>query len=133
MFIVASDAFSSSLSFANLRTSHSGNYTCEASNAASSDKYSAHLLVNGDLCYYELSVVSRLAESLIRFIYPAVPPKWKSIPEDTHVRSASSLLIKCQASGVPRPRILWKMAGKNAENPLKTRFNEIPMSDSNFK
>ena len=47
--IISPDAFSSSLSFTSLRTSHSGNYTCEADNAASSDKYSSHLLVNGDL------------------------------------------------------------------------------------
>ena len=47
--IISPDAFSSSLSFTSLRTSHSGNYTCEASNAASSDKYSSHLVVNGDL------------------------------------------------------------------------------------
>ena len=46
--IISPDAFSSSLSFTSLRTSHSGNYTCEASNAASSDKYSSHLLVNGN-------------------------------------------------------------------------------------
>ena len=46
--IISPDAFSSSLSFTSLRTSHSGNYTCEAKNAASSDKYSSHLLVNGN-------------------------------------------------------------------------------------
>ena len=47
--IISPDAFSSSLSFTSLRTSHSGNYTCEANNAASSDKYSSHLLVNGNV------------------------------------------------------------------------------------
>ena len=42
------DAFSSSLSFTSLKRSHSGNYTCEAVNAASSDRFSTELVVNGN-------------------------------------------------------------------------------------
>ena len=53
--IISPDAFSSSLSFTSLRTSHSGNYTCEAKNAASSDKYSSHLLVNGNFFWFFLN------------------------------------------------------------------------------
>ena len=46
--VVSPDAFTSSLSFSNLTTRHSGNYTCEARNAASFHMHSAHLIVNGN-------------------------------------------------------------------------------------
>ena len=40
------DEFTSSLSFPNLKTSHSGNYTCVAANAAAKAYHSATLMVN---------------------------------------------------------------------------------------
>ena len=40
--------FRSSLSFPKLKTEHSGNYTCKASNAAARHAQSATLVVNGE-------------------------------------------------------------------------------------
>ena len=72
--------------------------------------------------------------SKMNFALFAVPPKWKAIPEDTHVKAGSTLLIKCQASGVPHPRISWKKAEKNPENPVKNRFIDILAdTDPHFK
>ena len=54
--VVSPDAFTSSLSFSNLTTRHSGNYTCEARNAASFHMHSAHLIVNGNDFFWILNV-----------------------------------------------------------------------------
>ena len=70
--IISPDAFSSSLSFTSLRTSHSGNYTCEAKNAASSDKYSSHLLVNGDLWCVLTTLRSRISVLHILILFQKV-------------------------------------------------------------
>ena len=50
--VVSPDAFTSSLSFSNLTTQHSGNYTCEARNAAAFHMHSAQLIVNGTYTTY---------------------------------------------------------------------------------
>jgi hypothetical protein len=50
--ILQVDEFTSSLSFVMLSTQHSGNYTCEATNAASTaERSSAQLVVNGNLIF----------------------------------------------------------------------------------
>ena len=54
-----------------------------------------------------------------------------SIPEDSHVRAGSTLLIKCQASGVPHPKISWKRK-RNQSNNL-SEFVDIPDSDPHFR
>ena len=46
--LTAVDEFTSSLSFPRLQTTHSGNYTCVASNAAANDQHSANLAVNSE-------------------------------------------------------------------------------------
>jgi hypothetical protein len=45
------DDFTSSLSFPKLATTHSGNYTCIASNAAARDQHSTNLAVNSELFF----------------------------------------------------------------------------------
>lgn len=42
------DDYSSTLSFSSLTVRHSGNYTCEASNAAAVTKYTVPIIVNGN-------------------------------------------------------------------------------------
>ena len=72
--------------------------------------------------------------NLIRFVCAfdsAVPPKWKEMPPDSTVRSGSNLLIKCQAAGVPQPKIKWK---KMEENSEEQRFTDITYSkESNVR
>ena len=63
----------------------------------------------------------------------SVPPKWNSVPEDTHVRSGSTCYVKCQASGVPQPQILWKRVVKDTENPHQSQFIDLTSSGPNYK
>ena len=49
------DPFSSSLSFHDLKTKHSGNYTCVASNSVAQDSQFSNLVVNGKYIVYVLA------------------------------------------------------------------------------
>ncbi|XP_058830703.1 cell adhesion molecule Dscam2 isoform X48 [Topomyia yanbarensis] len=64
---------------------HAGNYTCEASNQAAVDTYSAELLVN-------------------------VPPRWILEPTDKAFAQGSNAKVECKADGFPRPLVSWKKA-----------------------
>ena len=63
----------------------------------------------------------------------AVPPKWVSMPEDTHVRYGSTCYVKCQASGVPQPKIVWKRVVKDTANPHQSKFVDLPTAGPNYK
>uniref|UniRef100_T1JA73 Down syndrome cell adhesion molecule-like protein Dscam2 n=1 Tax=Strigamia maritima TaxID=126957 RepID=T1JA73_STRMM len=64
---------------------HNGNYTCVASNVASTMRYTAHLSVK-------------------------VPPRWTLEPKNTMVLFGRSTVIHCQAEGFPPPSITWMKA-----------------------
>ncbi|GBL76503.1 Titin [Araneus ventricosus] len=60
----------------------SGNYTCEAQNAAGKDSYSASLVVNA-------------------------PPKWVNEPASVEGLAGSFIILDCQVSGYPPPTVTW--------------------------
>ena len=64
------DPFSSSLSFHDLKTKHSGNYTCVASNSVAQDSQSSNLVVNGKHmeCVLDFSTAERIYLSSIIFV-----------------------------------------------------------------
>ncbi|XP_035702797.1 Down syndrome cell adhesion molecule-like protein Dscam2 isoform X2 [Folsomia candida] len=74
--------FLSNLIFEELRGSHSGIYTCSASNAAATVNFSAHLVVK-------------------------VPPSWSQEPMDSRALLKSDLMLPCLAIGMPRPNVQW--------------------------
>ncbi|XP_049775018.1 Down syndrome cell adhesion molecule-like protein 1 homolog isoform X1 [Schistocerca cancellata] len=97
------DDYSSTLSFNGLAVNHSGNYTCQASNAAAITNYTVPIIVN-------------------------VPPSWQTEPNDTEVVLGSSLMVDCAADGSPMPRIQWKK-----ESPIPVSpFQDIHRTE-NFK
>ncbi|XP_031340632.1 Down syndrome cell adhesion molecule-like protein Dscam2 isoform X2 [Photinus pyralis] len=79
------DEFSSSLIIEKVSSTHSGNYTCVASNIAGSEKYIVPLTVN-------------------------VPPRWTVEPADANVASGQEAILHCQAVGYPNPAVTWRKA-----------------------
>ncbi|KAL1110190.1 hypothetical protein AAG570_008267 [Ranatra chinensis] len=75
--------YTSSLSINSLTQEHAGNYTCVATNDASTTKYTAELLVN-------------------------VPPYWVSEPKDVNVTKDGIAKFDCIADGFPAPQISWR-------------------------
>ncbi|CAB4056115.1 DSCAML1 [Lepeophtheirus salmonis] len=64
---------------------HRGNYTCQASNNAGHDSYTAKLRVN-------------------------VRPRWTVEPTDKHFAQGSEAKIDCKSDGFPQPKIVWRKA-----------------------
>ncbi|GFU50491.1 titin [Nephila pilipes] len=62
---------------------NSGNFTCSATNAVGSDKFTASLKVKAS-------------------------PKWIEEPVDTLTTVGSAITVRCIASGSPEPKISWK-------------------------
>ncbi|XP_065168013.1 cell adhesion molecule Dscam1 isoform X4 [Atheta coriaria] len=79
------DEFSSSLIIEQVSSTHSGNYTCIASNVAGAERYGVPLTVN-------------------------VPPRWTVEPVDSNVAAGQEATLNCQAAGYPTPAITWKRA-----------------------
>ncbi|XP_050039355.1 cell adhesion molecule Dscam1-like isoform X1 [Dermacentor andersoni] len=77
------NAFTSSLTFHSVGPQHSGNYTCVARNPAAAVNRSATMTVK-------------------------VPPYWRKQPTDKAGILGESVIIDCQADGVPHPQIRWK-------------------------
>ncbi|KAF2366284.1 Fibronectin type III, partial [Trinorchestia longiramus] len=73
----------STLSIERTSAQHSGNYTCAASNAATTTYSSATLIIN-------------------------MPPSWVQEPEDATVVQGETLQLLCSASGVPLPSVVWR-------------------------
>ncbi|KAG8230029.1 hypothetical protein J437_LFUL009995 [Ladona fulva] len=99
------DPYSSLLNISSLSSSHSGEYTCVASNRAAEVRFKARLQVK-------------------------VPPRWLVEPEDTSVARNKNVVLQCQADGVPKPTIVWKKATEPWSSAIEI---EIPVggSDSN--
>ncbi|XP_022236317.1 Down syndrome cell adhesion molecule-like protein Dscam2, partial [Limulus polyphemus] len=76
--------FTSTLVFQSAHFKHSGNYTCVASNSATTVNYTATMVVN-------------------------VPPFWKIQPTDLSAVKGETIIIDCQAGGFPSPQIRWKI------------------------
>ncbi|XP_023703051.1 Down syndrome cell adhesion molecule-like protein Dscam2 isoform X3 [Cryptotermes secundus] len=83
--VSALDPYSSLLSISSLASTHSGDYTCVASNPAAEVRYMAKLQVK-------------------------VPPRWVVEPADASVERNKNVILHCQAQGVPQPTVIWKKA-----------------------
>ncbi|KAJ9598443.1 hypothetical protein L9F63_010887, partial [Diploptera punctata] len=83
--VSALDPYSSLLSISSLASTHSGDYTCVASNPAAEVRYTAKLQVK-------------------------VPPRWIVEPTDASVERNKHVTLHCQAQGVPQPTVIWKKA-----------------------
>ncbi|XP_035788169.1 Down syndrome cell adhesion molecule-like protein Dscam2 isoform X26 [Anopheles albimanus] len=64
---------------------YAGNYTCRATNRASSTQHTAELIVN-------------------------VPPRWILEPTDKAFAQGSNAKVECKADGFPKPQVTWKKA-----------------------
>ncbi|XP_049290912.1 Down syndrome cell adhesion molecule-like protein Dscam2 isoform X19 [Anopheles funestus] len=64
---------------------YAGNYTCRATNRASSAYHTAELIVN-------------------------VPPRWILEPTDKAFAQGSNAKVECKADGFPKPQVTWKKA-----------------------
>ncbi|XP_040165884.1 Down syndrome cell adhesion molecule-like protein Dscam2 isoform X34 [Anopheles arabiensis] len=64
---------------------YAGNYTCRATNRASSTYHTAELIVN-------------------------VPPRWILEPTDKAFAQGSNAKVECKADGFPKPQVTWKKA-----------------------
>ncbi|XP_076307336.1 cell adhesion molecule Dscam1-like isoform X1 [Tachypleus tridentatus] len=89
------DKFISTLTIRSLQSEHSGLYTCVASNSAASVNFSVPLTVNS-------------------------PSRWKLEPLDTSALTGSVVILDCQASGKPEPRIVWKKSTDGATIKFNT-------------
>ncbi|XP_049268848.1 LOW QUALITY PROTEIN: Down syndrome cell adhesion molecule-like protein Dscam2 [Rhipicephalus sanguineus] len=81
--VAKANDYTSFLSFTGVRQLHSGNYTCVASNPATSSNYSAEMIVR-------------------------VPPTWRQEPVDKAAVMGQAVSFDCQADGFPVPVIRWK-------------------------
>ncbi|KAK8779577.1 hypothetical protein V5799_019082 [Amblyomma americanum] len=92
--VESSNEFSSTLFIKQVSYKHRGEYTCVASNSASSANYSSTMVVN-------------------------VPPRWKVAPKEKAAVVGENVVIDCQAEGFPPPRIWWEKS--SASRPSEYR------------
>ncbi|XP_049806913.1 Down syndrome cell adhesion molecule homolog [Schistocerca nitens] len=93
------DEYSSILSFSRLAIRHTGNYTCQATNAAAITNYTVEIIVND-------------------------PPSWKVEPTDAETVAGKSVILPCAAEGSPTPGIMWKR-DTGAIPPLYQELNHL--------
>ncbi|PSN39680.1 Down syndrome cell adhesion molecule-like protein Dscam2 [Blattella germanica] len=131
----ALDEYSSTLIFSSLTTSHTGNYTCEASNSAAVTTYTASIVVHGNIPFTIilkdiLKVTTYKKEILKQFLTNKsysndinncdvcndrmtsvhlnhIPPSWLIEPKDSEVAMGLNISIDCSADGLPKPEIHW--------------------------
>uniref|UniRef100_T1JJ84 Ig-like domain-containing protein n=1 Tax=Strigamia maritima TaxID=126957 RepID=T1JJ84_STRMM len=94
------DEFSSSLTFRSVTATHRGNYTCIASNAASTVNYTAELFVH-------------------------VPPRWSVEPSDTQIMAGTTAVLDCQAEGFPAPNVTWMFGGGKFYFKITNKYMNI--------
>lgn len=75
------------ISIDSLKPSHTGNYTCVARSPSGQDSHTA---------------------TLVAF----TAPFWHVLPQDTFVRTGSSVELKCEATGYPVPNVTWTSSGE---------------------
>ncbi|XP_055939789.1 cell adhesion molecule DSCAML1-like isoform X1 [Argiope bruennichi] len=84
-----------------------GNYTCTATNSIGSAKHSAYLSVQA-------------------------PPKWVETPDDMTKAVGEPIILKCIASGSPRPKIFWrKYSGAEMKKTDLTSNSSFIFDDMN--
>ncbi|XP_023231571.1 Down syndrome cell adhesion molecule-like protein Dscam2, partial [Centruroides sculpturatus] len=81
--VVSITDFVSSLIINTVKRHHTGNYTCVASNAATSVNYTARMVVRAS-------------------------PKWTIKPTDQSALAGMPVTFDCQADGEPKPVVRWK-------------------------
>ncbi|KAG8178108.1 hypothetical protein JTE90_017455 [Oedothorax gibbosus] len=79
---VKNDETFSVLSFESIQSNSTGNYTCLAQTTLGESSFTAFLQVEG-------------------------PPKWVHEPSDQTLHVGQQLILKCEASGYPKPKISW--------------------------
>ncbi|XP_022701070.1 Down syndrome cell adhesion molecule-like protein Dscam2 [Varroa jacobsoni] len=85
--------FVSTLMIDHVERTHSGNFTCIATNRAAVTNYTAPLIV-------------------------LAPPSWSIKPEDKTVIVGSAVRFDCRADGEPQPIIRWKVAKGDDFHPI---------------
>ncbi|XP_071041667.1 cell adhesion molecule Dscam1 isoform X12 [Parasteatoda tepidariorum] len=93
------------LTIKSVKTNHSGNYTCIATNQQQHfDRYTAELIVKA-------------------------PPKWLIEPENATVLVGSSHSFRCSAHGFPTPQIIWFKGREEGMKGEILNFDHIQSSD----
>ncbi|XP_026315581.1 Down syndrome cell adhesion molecule-like protein Dscam2 isoform X14 [Hyposmocoma kahamanoa] len=92
------------LSIAAATASHSGNYTCVATNSAGSTNHSTVLNVH-------------------------VPPRWILEPTDKAFAQGSDAKVECKADGFPKPQVTWK----RAEGDTPGDYKDLKPNNPNVK
>ncbi|GBM46999.1 Titin [Araneus ventricosus] len=78
----------------NVDLSTSGNYSCELTNSAGTDRYTALLEVKE-------------------------PPRWIIEPKDAYFSSGDNVSLQCSASGFPIPNVTWMKSNPNGKDVLQ--------------
>ncbi|GFT48536.1 down syndrome cell adhesion molecule-like protein Dscam2, partial [Trichonephila clavipes] len=79
---IKNDADFSVLVIESVQINSTGNYSCLIRSSAGEDSFSAFLQVEG-------------------------PPKWIQEPSDKSVQIGEKIILKCESSGFPKPKITW--------------------------
>ncbi|XP_053205984.1 receptor-type tyrosine-protein phosphatase F-like isoform X2 [Panonychus citri] len=95
----------STLIIDSIKSSHSGNYTCQISNRYGADLYSTELIIEG-------------------------PPNWIKKPNDMKKQFGDTITIDCIASGYPKPKVNWKRM-KETWNQINDYYSNMETIGSN--
>ncbi|GFR22306.1 titin [Trichonephila clavata] len=84
------------------------NYTCKATNIHGSDQHTAYLNVKA-------------------------PPKWLETPKDIIATIGDSVIVTCDASGSPKPRIYWKKLSDKMNTTIFSTSKEQVSNESSHQ